>query len=303
VWTFAQRRHVEFGRGVLVTRSSRSAPLLLVLFHSVMALSSEPGALEPAGAPLAENNIPIELRGNFPILVATVDGIDVPLKFDLGDASPLILQQGVLDQINAVPTGETSKFRGVNGVFESPLFKVARIQIGTMVFTDVVARLDVPEPTYQPGASGEKGYLGTGLLIAYELVVDYANRMMTLIPRTGNKGSSGSCAGTAVPFSPDWNGQPVTAADTDLGRMLLWWDTGSPVSAIRKAFVEKLRLPESEDTVVARSFILGNADFGPWQFDVWDMALPGFDGFIGYDFFARHVVCIDFTGNRLVIGR
>jgi len=87
-----------------------------------MALSSEPGALEPAGAPLAENNIPIELRGNFPILVATVDGIDVPLKFDLGDASPLILQQGVLDQINAVPTGETSKFRGVNGVFESPLF-------------------------------------------------------------------------------------------------------------------------------------------------------------------------------------
>jgi hypothetical protein len=40
--------------------------------------------------------------------------------------------------------------------------------------------------------------------------------------------------------------------------------------------------------------ILGGNDFGPWRFEVWDISLPGFDGFIGHDFFAKHVVCIDF---------
>jgi hypothetical protein len=46
----------------------------------------------------------------------------------------------------------------------------------------------------------------------------------------------------------------------------------------------------------------GGIDFGPLQFAVEDLSLPpGFDGFIGYNFFAHHVVCMDFPGNRLLI--
>jgi len=55
---------------------------------------------------------------------------------------------------------------------------------------------------------------------------------------------------------------------------------------------------------MSKQFSLGGVDFGPWRFDVWDMSLPaGFDGFIGYNFFARHIVCIDFPGRRIVIRR
>jgi hypothetical protein len=47
---------------------------------------------------------------------------------------------------------------------------------------------------------------------------------------------------------------------------------------------------------------LGGTDFGPWQFKTMNMSLPPFfDGLIGSDFFATHVVCIDFPDKRLVI--
>ena len=47
---------------------------------------------------------------------------------------------------------------------------------------------------------------------------------------------------------------------------------------------------------------LGGSEFGPWSFEVVDFALPpGFEGFIGYDFFAQHVVCMDFPGRRVLV--
>lgn len=230
--------------------------------------------------------------------------MEVRLQFDLGDSTPLVLQQSVLDSIEAVPTGDTSKYQGTDGVFEVPMFKVARVQIGTAVFTDVVVRLDAPRAGYQPKQIAG-GYLGTGLLKSYEVVLDYANRAMTLVPRPSER-SSVTCKGTVVPFSlssPKWRGEPVTEADTDLGRVTLWWDTGAPVSVIRKGLTQEESSESSADSVMTKRFTLGGTDFGPWQFDIWDVSLPGFDGFIGHDFFARHVVCIDFPGNRVVIGR
>jgi len=130
--------------------------------------------------------------------------MELPLQFDLGNPNALILQQGALDLIQAVSTGETALFQGVDGVFESSKFKVTGVQIGTAVFTDVEVWLDAP------------------------------------------------------------------------------------------------RTSDSLDT---EKFVLGGRDFGPWRFEVWDITLPGFDGFIGHDFLAKEVVCIDFPGNRLAIGR
>jgi hypothetical protein len=56
--------------------------------------------------------------------------------------------------------------------------------------------------------------------------------------------------------------------------------------------------------VTTKHLILGTTDFGPLKLDVADYAEPsGTDMFIGYNFFAKHVVCIDFPGQRLLIQR
>lgn len=283
-----------------------SALILFPFLRAVLAASEPseqaiPEVRQEASRDEPPITIPIELRDNFPFLVANVDGIDVRLKFDLGSSSALLLQQSIVDRIKAVATGERSKFQGIDGVFESPRFKVSRIRIGSVAFTDVTTTLDAPRPGYDPGTFAQ-GFLGTGLLKSYQVVLDYPQRTMTLVPRS-KEGVSGSCTGTVVPFSqssPKWRGEPVTEAQTDFGPVILWWDTGAPLSALRKSLTRE-RSQSTEDTATTTRFTLGHRDFGPWQFGLWDMSLPGFDGFIGYDFFAKHVVCIDFPGNRVVI--
>lgn len=249
--------------------------------------------------------IPFKIRGHFPIVVAKIDGIDVPLQFDSGDQSTVALQQSILDQIKAVPTGESSEQRYARGKeVQSPKFRVPRIQIGRAVFTDIIGRLDIHDPSYPATDIGQKGFLGTGLFKSYEVVLDYPHRTMTLVPRINGERPSKSCQGTVVPFSPEWHGEPVTQTDTDLGKVTLWWDTGAPTSVLSKRLAREARPHLAEDTVMSKQFSLGGVDFGPWRFDVWDMSLPaGFDGFIGYNFFARHIVCIDFPGRRIVIRR
>jgi hypothetical protein len=251
-------------------------------------------------AVVGAERIPLELHGNLaPVLVAKVDGVNVRLQFDLGNARPLVLQQGVLDAIKAVPTGESARLQGADGFFEAPMFKVGRVEVGTQVFTDVTAVLDVPRKGYQPGDVAQ-GFLGPGLLKPYQLLLDYSKQQMTLV---GPSDPPDKCDGTAVPFSSGWRGEPVTTVQIDGSTATLWWDTGAPSSILSSEFASKMRSPGDSNAVQSTRLILGGTDFGPWRFEVWNISLPGFDGFIGHDFFAKHVVCIDFPQNRVVIGR
>jgi hypothetical protein len=56
--------------------------------------------------------------------------------------------------------------------------------------------------------------------------------------------------------------------------------------------------------MTSQRLLAGDAAFGPWTFEVVELSLPpGFEGFIGYDFYAKHVVCMDFPGKRLLVRR
>lgn len=255
----------------------------------------------PTGTPPELLVIPIEIRDGFPILKANVNGLEISLKFDLGDGDSLVLQQGVLNQLGAKATGETAKMRGIDGVFEAPLYLVPSFRIGTATFENVVARSDVRAGGYKPGEQGEKGFLGTGLLKDYVIAFNYPSRTMTLVPRAQELLQSKYCSGIEVPFLPDWNGAPVTEVVTDWGRAILWWDTGAPVSAMRESFLQGPGPKREEDPVTTEKFLLGGTNLGPVVFHFWAMELPKFDGFVGYNFFARHVVCVDFPGHKLIV--
>jgi hypothetical protein len=249
--------------------------------------------------------VPIRLVANGAFVTVNIAGEHVPLILDSGNSGSISLSQAVIDRVKALPTGESS--RGIDpkgNVIKYPKFRISRIQLGTAVFTNVIAELDVHDPSYQATQIGQQGFLGTALLKGYKVVLDYRHRRMTLVPPGSTKAASAGCKGTAVPFSPAWHGEPAAEADIDLGRLTVWWDTGAPTSVLDKRFTEAARSQESGDAVTSKRLTLGGAEFGPLQFAVEDLSLPpGFDGFIGYNFFARHVVCMDFPGNRLLIQR
>lgn len=247
--------------------------------------------------------LPMQLRGNMPIITATIDGNDVPLIFDLGDESALVLAQTVIDRVKPLPSSERHRARDAAGnVIQSGKFTLSRLQIGDAVFTDVIGRPDLHDPSYQAKEVGQQGYLGTALLKSYKVVLDYPRRKMTLISADSTKEQSAECKGTAVPFLPGWNGSPITRATTDFGELTAVWDTGSPVSILRKAQATKISASVLGESVTTKRLMLGEKDFGPLKLDVYDYAEPaGTDMFIGYNFFAHHVVCVDFPGKQFLI--
>lgn len=257
-----------------------------------------------AATTASATHVSLQLRDHAPLVVVKVSGLEVPLVFDTGDQSTVALQPSVLERIKAVPTGDSSELHQAKGdPVHSASFRLARLEIGQAVFTDFIGRADIHDPSYPANDVGQKGFLGTGLFKSYEVIIDYTHRRLTLIPRATGSSASESCRGTAVPFASEWHGEPVTAAGTDLGPVTLWWDTGAPGSVLSKRFVHNSR-PELEEEVKTRRFTLGGVDFGPWTLGIWDANLPpGFNGAVGYDFFARHLVCLDFPDRQVVIRR
>jgi hypothetical protein len=227
------------------------------------------------------NRLPLELHANEPPILT-------------------VLQQEVLDAVHAIPTGKTTHVQGLDGLFEVPLFKVRQVKLGTAEFTEVVARLDTIRKGYEPDKV-TKGFLGSSLLKPYQVVINYPARAMTLqLPKV--RVSKNRCTGTAVPFATGqeaWAGEAFTEAETDIGRVILSWDTGAFTSVLRRSLVEVAQPKHTESTLVTTKFVIGGDDFGPQQFEVWELSLPHFDGFVGNDFFATHVVCIDFPGKQL----
>jgi len=110
------------------------------------------------------------------------------------------------------------------------------------------------------------------------------------------------CRGTPVPFAGQWNGEPVTEVETDLGRIVLWWDTGTPLSILTTRIAQPTWPEVKEGPVTSRRLWVGGKDFGPWTFEVVNLTLPpGFEGFLGHDFYAKHVVCMDFPNKKLLV--
>jgi hypothetical protein len=247
--------------------------------------------------------VPITLKSHFPILTANINGHDVPLIFDSGNAATIAISQAVVDRVHAMPSGQTSRTMDIKGnVFENPKFTIARLQIGSAVFTNIVVDLDVHDPSYAATQVGQQGMLGASLFKEYKIVLDYRHRRMTLVPPNSTKDESVACKGISVPFLPASDGDPTVMADTDIGRPTMFFDTGAPASILSKQFAETARPPTSGNTLTSKRFVLSGTDFGPLHFTLEELdSSLGFDGFIGYDFLARHVVCMDFPGRRLLI--
>src|SRR5258708_4710064 len=284
---------VEVREEIMTNRAICSVSLILLgaYFSADFAMADSPVV------------VPIRLLQNFPVLSADIGGIAVPLQFDSGNSGTVALTQTILDQVKAVPTGEVSQgIDGKGNVMKYPKYKIPRIQIGTAIFTDVIGELDVHDPSYPAAQVGQQGFLGTALLKNYQVMLDYRHRRLVLIP-VGTI-ESRRCHGTAVPFLPESRGEPATKANIDTGTSMVAWDTGAPISMLSKRFAEMNGSQHSAGTMVSKRLALAGTEFGPLRFRIEELSLPpGFGGFIGYNFFARHVVCLDFTKNQVLIQR
>jgi hypothetical protein len=243
--------------------------------------------------------VPIELMNNFPIVEVEIDGRRLPLMFDLGGSDQIVLSAEALRTLHVEPLDGIYAWKDAKGNrLESRRFRIPELRIGSLVMRDVTGHEDAEAATYRKTPAG-MGYIGESLVRPFKLVLDYEHRLMTFIPRDSDRAEQDGCSGEQVPFDPEWDGAPVAKAETDFGELVFVWDTGAPMSLVRESLVTSSGSGVADLYVSSRRFVLGRKDFGPVRLRRFKFAEPaGVDGFIGHDFFADHVVCIDIGNQR-----
>jgi hypothetical protein len=273
----------------------------IVLALPVTALAAAPTALEE---PVT---IPIEVVKGFPVLIASIAERDMPLLFDLGGYEHITLTREAMRVGGVVPLHDDSHtWKDAKGnLVEAPRFTVRELRIGDAVFREVdghVAEFDASFPTIP---LGNVGHIGAALVRPYKVLLDYRGGAITLIPGGYDDASAAKagCRGAIVPFAPEFDGEPVSSVKTDLGTLAFVWDTGASASVIRRDLVAAPAAGSSaQDPFRSGAFELGGVDFGPLELRLFDFEEPaGVDGFVGANFYATRVVCVDFPGRRFLV--
>jgi hypothetical protein len=247
--------------------------------------------------------VPLQFDGDFPVIIVKVNGHKVPVTLDLAQIAPVSLQQSTVEEVKAVAVADSHTAVDPHGTAAVPSIKVQRLEIGGMMFTNVGGSIDLRTPSPQT-ATTPQGRIGLALLQSFKVVLDYKHKSITFIPSSRFASESDACSGAKVPFMPEWHGVPVAKAHTDLGDLILVWDTGAARGIIREKSAADLHATVSNQIVSLRHLKFGDIDVGAMEFHLVDYPqLPGTDGFVGNDFFANHVVCIDFPEKRLLIRR
>jgi hypothetical protein len=236
--------------------------------------------------------VPFEFVGNTPVIQVEIGNQRMPLLFDLG-ADDIALSSDAMRSVQVQILAETYSLLDVYGSkIEGHKFLLPRMSIGSLEFRDVKGTEYVKAPI-------GSGHFGLELVKTFRLVLDYKAQQMTFIPLDEPNPAQHGCSGTEVPFERGW---PATKTATDWGELLLVWDTGASTNVIRESVVKERGIPTEDFAVRSDRFVLGATEFGPVQFRSINFEQPpGVDGFVGYDFFAKHVVCIDFSGKRFLI--
>lgn len=283
----------------------RRSPTTLLLLVLLAACSEESGNSSVSSTVTV---VPIRLVGTDPVIEVKINGVPFNVQFDIGISSTVAIFPIELESIDKQRVGSTSSGLSMSGpTGKRPIYKVGLLEVGDIKFWQADVVEDFHDEEYQNWFSSRldaHGFIGTGLFDRYKMVIDYPGKELTLIPPDAPTGQQALCEGIELPLvqGEDWG--LISNVETDDGRFVLVWDTGSPESGVlkRRTDLSNLNL-EDGDIYSTKQFIINDHDIGPETLVVWDWSenSPPFDGFIGYDFFAENVVCVDLLNYRIVL--
>lgn len=156
-------------------------PLTLSAIAAIAAATANAGSI---------TSVPIRLHGTeAPVVVIRVQGQELPLQLDLGDASSIVLHPEVLGSLRTEPTADTFRGFSMDGKIETPIVRLDLVEVGDIDMFGVAARADAHDDafrSYKKSEIGAVGFVGMGLFKSGQLVVDYSRsgcRFLSLTDR------------------------------------------------------------------------------------------------------------------------
>lgn len=255
----------------------------------------------------AATTVPIEIQRGSPVANAVIGDVELRLIVDSGGRL-LGLRPGILAKLDGIHAAGRELSTDVYGAETmGDAFTVPALTLGGSEFRDISGFVWTVPKALANTVPAIDGIIGREFLNDFLVVYDYPGSKIVLADRRSEDGAG--CRGTAVSLVEHPEGVVVTEAELDGHSLRALWDTGATHSFVKSSVAEAVALelePIDDRTQMYRSDAvkLGSADFGPLGFVALPLVEPkGIDVYIGYNFFAKHVVCIDYRNGELRIRR
>jgi hypothetical protein len=238
--------------------------------------------------------VPLELRNGMPTTTVNVGDTPLRLFLDLGGYSAIALTPAELSKVQVRYLAESTRSTNASGnIYETRRFVASAVSLGGVLLGDLEGTEFVfPETAAPPDRNG---FLGFALLSRFLMVIDYPGRSLRLYASGSREAMIRECGNKSFEIDVV-NGVAQSIADTDQGKLVFSWDTGSTRSVIRPSSAGSANGATSVAGAplhrTAR-FVLGSSDFGPQSFLTIDYRGIKVDGVLGTDFFVSRVVCLD----------
>lgn len=270
----------------------------------LLGVSCAAGAT-PEPLPSAESGlvrIPLVLDRGMAWVDVTIAGRPLRLLLDLGGFDTVALTPESLEGMSVTWTGRTrTTFSAMGDVAKAREYVLPAVEMGGVVFRELRGTEDL--------LKGEKrvvqrtGYLGLGLLQRFNLIIDYPARELVLLwPDVSPPAEYHVEEWPSTEFASGVNGV-VATVEIDGERRRLVWDTGASHCVLKTGLQGSAPVHREGDYSVCtpKAFEVGGHEFGPVDFVLLDFKQPPADGFIGYPFFGKHAVFVDFRSHRLAV--
>ena len=236
-------------------------------------------------------------------LHASAQGRPLRLLLDLGGFDAVALVPEELNGLSVSWTGrERETFSAMGDKARAREYALGDFELGGIHFPEVRGFEDLLHGKNR--ATPRSGYLGLGVLRLFRVIIDYRARHLVLIwPDAATPADYDVWNWPTSPFEKSGDGV-LTRTRIDGADRVLVWDTGASHCVLKSGLQGKADVRKEGEHlfITANSFEVAGRETGSMDFALLDFKEPKADGFIGFAFFAKHAVYIDFK-NRLIAVR
>lgn len=252
--------------------------------------------------------IPLEIVSKTAYVDIEIEHKKLSVVFDLGASTPISLCEKVTDELkDIIFSDDCIRYTDATGkVHCEKSFIIKKANSGKYCLNNLKGKNLRPWGIHIVTTNDshennelendlEEGIVGYSFFKESELIIDYPHKNLKISKRNDVSILPKEMVCYEVAFVIDQNGLVFEAQfDNKMGKFLL--DTGATGSILRKKDVHV-----NAEKQEVENFIVAKNNLGKYNFWAFDFPEPNVDGVLGYDFFEKNIVHINFINHKLAI--
>ncbi len=283
--------------------------LMFIIGLSVPSFANPQDISETNSNRIAQAIVPLELDGKMkgmPIVKVKIGEKVLRLALDTGaDKVLFAITPNALNEINVRYSTAIEKNLDAKGtLYKSRTFKIPEVKIGELQLNNVTATEELRD-----SPDDSEGIIGNRLFDNCNVLIDYSQSHMILYPNTSLPSDLELSQWTQISFKHEDIGIVIQGQLSNEKRTLRFCldsgavvanEEGKPLGILQpKSLVDQDKV---KDTKTYTDYLtIDGKNIGLMDFYFLDYAQPPVDGFLGYNFFSKYKVFIDFTKQVMYI--